>query len=138
MAFAPVSTRPRFGVFTSTTTTTTSSLAPLFMFSGDDPKPLSEVSVTNTESTTASSKDEQAEDVAATIAQPTRAVYRNLGKGGEEVEVPWIDDAMRANTNPLEMSWWAYILFGLPIVLLANDFFHFLPKDGPLSFFSTL
>jgi hypothetical protein len=32
------------------------------------------------------------------------------------------------------MDWWAYILFGFPFVLLADDAFHFLPKDGPLSF----
>jgi hypothetical protein len=95
------------------------------MFSGDEPKPLVEVTA-----------------VEATTEEPVKpapkAVYRNLGKGGEEVQVPWVDDAMRANTNPLEMSWWAYILFGLPIVLLANDFLHFLPKEGPLSFISTL
>ena len=108
------------------------------MFSGDEPKPLSEVSATSVESSTADDTEKQVDAVAPAKAEPTRAVYRNLGKGGEEVEVPWIDDAMRANTNPLEMSWWAYILFGLPIVLLANDFLHFLPKEGPLSFFSTL
>jgi hypothetical protein len=95
------------------------------MFSGDEPKPLSEV-------TTVEASTEEP------IKAAPRAVYRNLAKGGEEVEVPWVDDAMRANTNPLEMSWWAYILFGLPVVLLANDFLHFLPKEGPLSFISTL
>ena len=45
---------------------------------------------------------------------------------------------MAANTNPLEMSWWAYILFGLPPILLLNDAFHFLPTDGPLGMLGRL
>lgn len=32
------------------------------------------------------------------------------------------------------MSWWAYLLFGFPFVLLLDDAFHFLPKDGLFAF----
>jgi hypothetical protein len=46
-----------------------------------------------------------------------KSVVRNLAAGGEEREVKWVDPAMRANTNPFEMSWWAYPLFGLPPVI---------------------
>jgi len=122
VAFAPI---------VPTTTTTTRGGTSRWMFSGDEPKPLEEVGTRN-----AAASVDVVEPTP--VAAPAKAVYRNLGKGGEEVEVPWIDDAMRANTNPLEMSWWAYILFGLPVVLLTNDFLHFLPKDGPLGFLSTL
>jgi hypothetical protein len=60
--------------------------------------------------------------------------YKNLGKGGDSEEVNWVDPAMAANTNPLLMSWWAYIFFGFPFVLLADDAFHFIPSEGPLAF----
>ena len=70
----------------------------------------------------------------ATPEEPTKAVYKNLARGGQMEEVKWVDPAMTANTNPFEMSWWAYILFGFPFMLLANDAFHFLPTDGPLGF----
>ena len=53
---------------------------------------------------------------------------------GEVKEVKWVDPAMRANTRPWEMNWWAYIAFGFPFLVLADDFFHFLPEDGPLGF----
>jgi hypothetical protein len=38
------------------------------------------------------------------------------------------------NYRPWKMDWWAYPLVGLPFLLLADDAFHFLPKDGPLGF----
>jgi hypothetical protein len=57
---------------------------------------------------------------------------------GEIKEVKWVDPAMRANTNPFEMNWWGYILFGFPPILLLNDAFHFLPTEGPLSFLAKM
>ena len=66
-----------------------------------------------------------------------KGVYKNLAKGGEITEVPWEDPAMLANST-FEMSWWAYILFGMPFLLLLNDVLHFLPTEGPLGFLSTL
>jgi hypothetical protein len=62
-----------------------------------------------------------------------KAVYQNLGRGGVMEEVKWVDPAMAANTNPFDMAWWAYLLFGFPFLLLANDAFHFLPTEGPLA-----
>ena len=67
-------------------------------------------------------------------AEPMKAVYRNLGRGGDAEEVKWVDPAMSANTNPFELDLWAYPLVGIPLVLLLNDAFHFIPKEGPLSF----
>lgn len=125
-SFAPVPSRSAFGVATRQVGPTV-----LSMFSGDEPKGLEEVTTPMVESNEISTEEIPAKGA-------PKAVYRNLAKGGEEVQVPWVDDAMRANTNPLEMSWWAYILFGLPVILLANDFLHFLPKEGPLAFISTL
>lgn len=122
-AFAPTSPQ-RWGVVSNTK---------LAMFSGDNPKGLEEVEDPKTavmmETTTTSSEP--------TVA-PRKAVYKNLARGGEVTEVPWVDTEMAANTRPWEMSWWAYLLWGLPVTLLANDFLHFLPKDGPLGFLSTL
>lgn len=65
-------------------------------------------------------------------------MVKNLARGGEVTELGFVDPAMAANTNPFMMSWWAYPLFGFPFVLLADDAFHFLPKDGPLGFLGTL
>ena len=71
---------------------------------------------------------------AVTTEEPkTGSIVRDMNTG-EVKEVKWVDPAMAANTNPLEMSWWAYILFGMPFVLIANDFLHFIPQDNPLSF----
>jgi hypothetical protein len=67
-----------------------------------------------------------------------KAIYRNLGKGGELTETKWVDPAMQANTNIFDASWWAYLLFGFPMVLLLNDFLHFLPTDGPLAFLTSI
>lgn len=63
-------------------------------------------------------------------------VVKNLAKGGEVKKVNFYDPAMAANTNPLQMEWWAYILVIFPFMLLANDFLHFLPTEGPLAFLS--
>jgi hypothetical protein len=67
-------------------------------------------------------------------SDPPKARYVNLGKGGESKEVEWVDPAMAANTNPFLMSWWSYLLLGFPFMLLADDAFHFIPTEGPLSF----
>lgn len=114
------------------------SLTPAFMFSGDGPKGLEEVEDTKQSAMESSTTVVVVEEEEIVKADAPKAVYRNLARGGEVTEVPWVDDAMRANTKPWEMSWWAYLIFGLPFTLLANDFFHFLPKDGPLSFLTTL
>lgn len=111
-------------------------MAPLGMFSGDNPKGLEEVndakSGTVMESSSTTPEGEEAS------SEAPKAVYRNLARGGEITEVPWVDTEMAANTKPWEMSWWAYILWVGPVVLLANDFLHFLPKEGPLGFLGTL
>ena len=79
----------------------------------------------------------------AVAEKPTGSVVKNMNTG-ETQEVKWVDPAMAANTNPLEMNWWAYIAFGFPFVLLGNDVvksvFHmsFIPTDGPLGFFGRL
>ena len=116
-AFAPTN-RPAFAM-----TQTSSRLL-------DTPKPLEEVSSTMESTTTTEEED--------IVGAAPKAVYKNLARGGQIEEVQWIDPAMEANTNPLEMSWWAYILFGFPFVLLANDALHFLPTDGPLAFVAGL
>ena len=124
-AFAPRTAVPR--------TVAVSQLSPssLAMSVGGAPKGLDEVDSTEASAAEplASVTDEDTYDEDA-----PKAVYRNLARGGEMTEVPWIDPAMAANTKPWEMSWWAYIIFGLPVTLLLNDFLHFIPTEGPLSF----
>jgi len=73
----------------------------------------------------------------SSTAEAPKMVVRNMNTG-EIKEVQWVDDAMQAHTNPLAMSWWAYPLFGFPFILLANDAFHFLPEDGPISFLTRM
>jgi len=133
-AFAPISpSRPTsWGVASR-------NMAPLAMFSGDNPKGLEEVN--DAKSTTvmeSSATTTTTEDESSSSSTAPKAVYRNLARGGEVTEVPWVDTEMAANTRPWEMSWWAYILWVGPIVLLANDFLHFLPKEGPLAFLGNL
>lgn len=139
-AFAPATPSARFGLASTPRSSSSSRSAPapvvFAMFSGDEPKGLEEVGdAPQTTTMEASSSIGEAEGVKK---DAPKAVYRNLARGGQVTEVPWVDDAMRANTKPWEMSWWAYLIFGLPFTLLANDFLHFLPKDGPLSFLTTL
>lgn len=105
------------------------------MFSGDEPETKSEASplVEVVEGESAATETKALE---SSILDETMSV-RNFGRAGEVKEVKWVDPAMSANTNPLKMSLWAYVLFGFPMVLLANDVLHFIPesaKDGPLGF----
>jgi cytoskeletal protein RodZ len=133
-AFAP---QP-FGMRTMTTTTTSTAR---FMFSTDDnTKSTTKSASTNTPpplSTTTTKEfapDLNTPNMGVTPEAPTiKNVVRNMNTG-ELQEVKWVDPAMRANTNPWEMNWWAYILFGFPPILLLNDVFHFLPTEGPLGF----
>lgn len=84
----------------------------------------------------AEGEDASAEPMESTTIDDTNVV-RNFGRAGEIKEVAWTDPAMRANTNPFEMSIWAYFLFGYPLVLLADDLFHFVPdvvRDSPIGF----
>ena len=69
--------------------------------------------------------------------ESTGGKYKNLSTN-EEIDVAWTDNAMAANTNPFLLSWWGYIIFGLPFVLLLDDAFHFIPSEGPLSFLKQL
>ena len=101
-----------------------SSSSSLSMAIGDTPAPLQE-------------QGDALEVVEATDVDPwnvPKKKYANLGKGEEVKEVNWVDPAMAANTNPFLMSWWAYIFFGFPFILLADDAFHFIPHEGPLAF----
>jgi hypothetical protein len=105
------------------------------MFSGDEPGIQSEVSSL---AEVAEGEDASAETapLESSTLDETMAV-QNFGRAGEVKEVNWVDPAMSANTDPFNMSVWAYALFGFPIVLLANDILHFIPesaKDGPLGF----
>ncbi|CAJ1943239.1 unnamed protein product [Cylindrotheca closterium] len=87
---------------------------------------------------------EEVAEGASASAEPMEAttidesnIARNYGRAGEIKEVKWVDPAMVANTNPLKMSFWAYFLFGWPLVLLADDLFHIVPdfvKDSPVGF----
>jgi hypothetical protein len=130
------------------------------MFSGDEPGIESEVSslaeVAEGEDSTAEARSLGIESEVSSLAEvaegedstaETRSLepstlddniaVQNFGRAGEVKEVKWVDPAMSANTNPFNMSVWAYALFGFPMVLLANDFLHFIPesaKDGPLGF----
>ena len=65
------------------------------------------------------------------VAEPS-SLYKDMNTG-EMKEVKWVDPAMAANTNPLMLSPWAFAFF-IPFILLLDDAFHFLPKEGPLSF----
>ena len=56
----------------------------------------------------------------------------NLARGGEQIDAKWEDSEMAANTQ-FSLSWWAWALVIFPVLLLANDFFHFLPEGGLLS-----
>jgi len=57
---------------------------------------------------------------------------------GEMKEVKWVDPAMSANTSPFELSWYAWLAILVPGSLYLNDFFHFIPKEGPLAFLNNL
>ena len=99
------------------------------MFSGDTdvPPPLPEekndMDVTPTSSSSTTSKQEY--------------TVKNLNTG-EDLKVAWNDPAMEANTNPFLLSWWGYLLIGVPVLLLVNDVVHFIPQEGPLSFLNQL
>lgn len=71
-----------------------------------------------------------------TTTTTPKVLVRNMNSG-EMREINFVDPAMQANTNPLLVDWWAAVFFGLPVVLLLDDVFHFLPKDegGGLSAF---
>ena len=103
-----------------------------FMFSGDEEvKPLAEATDAEEESISADPLP------ADSTVQPTSTMAQNFGRAGEIKEVKWVDPAMEANTDPFNMSAWAYALVGFPIILLLNDFLHFIPesaKEGPLGF----
>mmetsp|Transcript_10670 Transcript_10670/g.25786 ORF Transcript_10670/g.25786 Transcript_10670/m.25786 type:complete len:138 (+) Transcript_10670:78-491(+) len=84
----------------------------------------------------AEGEDASAEPVASTTFNEAN-IARNYGRAGEIKEVKWVDPAMKANTNPFQMSIWAYLLFGYPLVLLADDFLHFVPdsvRESPIGF----
>jgi hypothetical protein len=119
------STPGQWGVVSCRASLSSSSLS---MAIGDTPEPLQQ-----------QGDALQAEATIPAVADaweaPPKAKYVNLAKGGVSEEVKWVDPAMAANTNPFLMSWWAYILFGFPVVLLADDAFHFIPTEGPLSYF---
>jgi hypothetical protein len=52
---------------------------------------------------------------------------------GEFYEVE-MNESFLANEK-FEMNWWAWVGFVIfPLTILANDFLHFLPRDGPLGF----
>lgn len=131
VSFAPSqpwgASRP--GVVQKVPITTTSR----FMFNVDDndskKSTTTTVSAPELKTVDTSSPTTTMETVATEQAPVVRNVVRDMNTG-EIKEVKWVDPAMRANTRPWEMSWWAYLAFGFPMVLLANDFLHFLPKDG--------
>jgi hypothetical protein len=58
-------------------------------------------------------------------------IIKNLPTG-EIKEVQFYDPYMSANTDASYIDIWSIVLFGLPLTLLLNDVFHFLPTQGPL------
>ncbi len=56
-------------------------------------------------------------------------IVKNLPTG-EIREVQFYDPYMEANTDATLIDPWAAILFGFPVLLLADDVFHFLPEKG--------
>ena len=115
--------------------TTSVGTKPLFMFSTDD-KPqasgLSEVKPGETADALESTTALKDEDFKAPPSGAPKMMVKNRNTG-ELMEVE-MNESFLANEK-FEMNWWAWVGFvGLPVILLANDVFHFLPKDGPLGF----
>lgn len=100
-------------------------IGPVFLSTEDD----------NTKETAAEEGDAQEES--KTVDFPSMFGGEGEGEGrSEESPGQWRDPAMSANTNPFNLSWWGWIIVLFPIMLLANDFFHFLPEGGIASLFS--
>ena len=132
--FAPATTM-QFG--RPSTQQQQSSLTTRQMF--ETPKPLAEEGDKDAAAPLESASTTPEEEGGSTSEEgPTKAVYKNLGRGGNIEEVKWVDPAMEANVNPLLLDWWAYPLVVLPVLLLADDAFHFLPKEGPLAFLQNI
>lgn len=114
---------------------------PLFMFSADD-KPqapgLSEVKEGETanalESVSASVDDA---DFKAPLEGEKKMMTVKNRNTGELIEVE-MNESFLANDG-LEMNWWAWVGFvAFPVILLANDAFHFIPTEGPLGWLGTI
>lgn len=123
-------------------TTSPKNTKPIFMFSADDraaAKPLTEIKEgdsvdvlkdTMSSVSTTSTKKEEQDPFKRPPAKTMTVKNRNTGEF-YEVEV---NESFLANEK-FEMSWWAWVGFVIfPVVLLTNDVFHYLPKDGPLGF----
>lgn len=46
----------------------------------------------------------------------------------DEKKPQWVDKDASANES-FKLSWWGYPFLVYPVVLILNDFFHFLPKN---------
>lgn len=126
-----------WGAISGRTPTSTSSTLFMFNIDGKKEETSSSASVTTSSPPAAPALMTAGEATSSEVEDIEKPLVRNVVKDmntGELKEVKWVDPAMRANTRPWEMSWWAYIAFGFPFIVLANDAFHFLPKDGPLGF----
>uniref|UniRef100_A0A7S2A382 Uncharacterized protein n=1 Tax=Trieres chinensis TaxID=1514140 RepID=A0A7S2A382_TRICV len=77
--------------------------------------------------------DPEKEEPETTGPTPTRVLNEATG---EEYTPKWVDPALGAQTNPFQLSWWGYLLVGYVALVYLNDFVHFLPEEGPLSFIS--
>lgn len=71
------------------------------MFSTDDEKSTNAASTLKADVSPLATMDEP---VAVTSGEDAKSVVRNMNTG-EIREVKWVDPAMAANTNPLQMSW---------------------------------
>jgi hypothetical protein len=120
------------------------------MFSADEKatsaasaSPLTEVSAVEASSTdpaasvmaSAAAASSSSSSSASPELGEVKAVYLDMNTG-KETEVKWVDPAMAANSNLLDNLSWGYFFLVFPFTLLLDDVFHFLPRDGPLSFLS--
>mmetsp|Transcript_23404 Transcript_23404/g.34686 ORF Transcript_23404/g.34686 Transcript_23404/m.34686 type:complete len:145 (-) Transcript_23404:69-503(-) len=108
---------------------------PAYMFSADSetPKPLD---VSTEENGAVSTTSEADTDITLSGGMIVKNLAPN--KAGEVRETKFVDEAMMANTDPSLVNWWAYVIVGLPALLLADDVFHFLPEDGVFAFLQNI
>lgn len=102
---------------------TASRLRPIHMFSAGDDKPTEPAGAKPLETVELSEEV----DVAESEVSVTKT-FKNLSTG--EISEMKVDVRSDPTVSPWTMDWWAYILVSYPFILLADDFFHFLPEGG--------
>lgn len=113
---------------------------PLFMFSAEDgeksasaSKGLAEVAPGDSADALQTKTMEETEKEEAFKRPGAKTMMVKSRNNGELYEVE-MNESFLANES-FEMNWWAWVGFVIfPLILLTNDVFHYLPKDGPLGF----